>query len=221
MKLAFLAFLVVVLVLLEPTMARRSSRSKKVSQDADETEVRFTSQEDLESKVNNLQQKKQKQKKGSYDEDLSEDEIAKLKEAEVGLKKKLKKASTTFGEMSHEKAKALHALGGNWFKQGRFNDLLQISKEIVEIHETLDGPEAEITGRALGNVGATAFRLKRARDCEYSMKRALYILLKIYGEDSKEALLHRGRMLTFHVPDAERTVGWSYNEYIDQLENEL
>lgn len=219
MRLAFLALLVVVLVLIEPTMAKRSSRSKKVSKDPEETEVRFTSQEDLDSKMADLQKKKQK--KGAFDEDLSQEELAKLKEAEVVLKKKLKKAAASFGEMSHEKAKALHALGGNWFKQGRFNDLLQISKEIVEIHETLDGPEAEITGRALGNVGATAFRLKRHRDCELSMKRALYIILKIYGEDSKEALLHRGRMLTFSVPDAERTVGWSYNEYINQLEDDL
>lgn len=215
MKLAIIALLVVLLVLVEPSMARKRG---KVSKNEDNVEsIKYSDKADLDAKVESLK----KRKPQILDEDLSSVEIQKLKDSEKGLKAKLRKVAAEAGELSHAKAKALHALGANLFKQGRFYDLLQISKEIVEIHETLDGPEAEITGKALGNLAATAYRANKKRDCELAMKRGLHILLKKHTEDSKEVLLHRGKMLSFQIADGETTLGLSYSEYVDQLENEL
>ncbi len=219
MKLVLIFVIVALLFLFEPSLARRRTKSSKaeLNSDTDSESITYKNKADLEAQISDLKQQKSRRR----DEDLTEEEIAVFKQDETKLKKKLIRATAEHGEHSHEKAKALHALGGNLFKQRRFKELLALSKEIVEIHETLDGPEAEITARALGNIGAVAFRINKNKECEWSMKRALYIFLKIFGEDSREAMLHRGKMLTFHVPDAENTKGWSYSEYIDRLEDEL
>lgn len=52
---------------------------------------------------------------------------------------------------------------------------------------------------ALGNVGSVSFRLGRFQDCRVAMNRALHIMIMEYGDDSKEVLLHRAKMLTFQV----------------------
>lgn len=215
MKFALIALLVVLLALVEPSMGKKRG---KVSRSEDDVEsIKYSNKEDLDAKVESLKKRRPR----IDDEDLPPGEIQKLKDNEKVLKSKLKKVAADAGELSHEKAKALHALGANLFKQGRFYDLLQISKEIVEIHETLDGPEAEITGKALGNLAATAFRANKKRDCELAMKRGLHILLKKYNEESKEVLLHRGKMLSFQIADGETTLGLSYSQYVDALESEL
>jgi hypothetical protein len=45
------------------------------------------------------------------------------------------------GEISLQHANALHALGGSLYELRRFEELLEMSKEIVRIHEQLEGPE--------------------------------------------------------------------------------
>ena len=96
------------------------------------------------------------------------------------------RAELSAGKYSEERAKALHALGGNVYKQGRYEELLELSKEIVSIHEKLDGPESEKTAKALGNLGSVAYRVGNKKECAYAMDRALYIYLELFGEDSKE-----------------------------------
>ena len=54
-------------------------------------------------------------------------------------------------------------------------------------------------------------------ECNLALRRGLHILIKIYGRESKEVLMQRGRMLTYHVPDSEHSEGLSYQEYLEEL----
>ncbi|KAJ1408433.1 hypothetical protein B484DRAFT_403539 [Ochromonadaceae sp. CCMP2298] len=103
------------------------------------------------------------------------------------------------GEISLQHATALHALGGSLYELGRFEELLEMSKVIVRIHEQLEGPEK----------------------CEQAMLRMLYILVKDYGVNSKEVLLHRSRMLTLMIRHAEMSIGMSYEKYLENVDDEL
>jgi hypothetical protein len=181
-------------------------------------EIVYSNQEELEKKLKKLNN--EKLSNPDFDE-ISPKEMQKLKDAEVGLKKNVLRALRDFGKHSKERATALHALGGNIYKQGRYEELMTLSKEIVAIHESLDGPEHENTGKALGNLGSVACRLFKMRECGLAMNRQLYILLSIYGDNSKEVLLQRGRMLSFKVPDGETSVGISYADYLEEIEEEL
>ncbi|KAJ1385098.1 hypothetical protein B484DRAFT_410603 [Ochromonadaceae sp. CCMP2298] len=53
------------------------------------------------------------------------------------------------------------------------------------------------------------------------MLRMLYILVKDYGVDSKEVLLHRSRMLTLMIRHAEMSMGMSYEKYLEDVDDEL
>ena len=115
----------------------------------------------------------------------------------------------------------MHILGRNVYQQGKFEEVATIATDILKIHETLDGPEALITAEALGNVASVSFRLGRKKPCELAMDRALHIMIQQYGAQSKEVLLHRGKMLTFQIANAdnqERT-GMSYDAYLEYLED--
>eukprot|EP01032_Pedospumella_encystans_P005407 gene5407-6425_t len=104
MKLAIIALLVVLLVLVEPSMAKKRG---KVSKNEDNVEsIKYSDKADLDAKFESLK----KRKPQILDEDLSSVEIQKLKDSEKGLKAKLKKVAADAGELSHAKAKALHAL---------------------------------------------------------------------------------------------------------------
>ena len=65
------------------------------------------------------------------------------------------------------------------YKQKRYEDVFDISKEIVRIHEVIDGVEAAKTAMALGNVGAVAHRLGKKSECALAMNRALYIMIRV------------------------------------------
>lgn len=214
-------FCVLVVFLTDPVVCRKRKVKAATTEHEDEIEaeeVTYTSKTDLDAKIKNL--KKGKGSKFAEDE-LTPKERKQLETAELSLKKQIIRAVLDYGDVSHEKAKALHALGGNLYKQGRLSELVELSKEIVSIHEELDGPESELTGKALGNVGAVACRIELRTDCERAMARALYILLQKHGEESKEVLMHRGKMLTHQIPGAETTAGLSYDDYKDLIENEL
>ena len=66
---------------------------------------------------------------------------------------------------------------------------------------------------ALGNVGSVSFRLGRVEDCRVAMNRALHIMIMEYGDDSKEVLLHRAKMLTFQVTFCHSLVPLPLMEY--------
>lgn len=210
----------VLLIALVLASSKKAKTTKAVNKDDDE-EVKYSSKEDLDAKLKEIQRNREKD--GYRDDTPSPSEMAQLREAEKDLRTDVIRAELNHGEFSKERAKALHALGGNMFRQQRFEELLELSKQIVRIHETMDGFEALMTGKALGNVGTVAHRLGLQKECELNMKRALYIMLHEGGlaEDSRDVLMHRGKMLSFQIKDGENTPGLSYDDYVDILEDEL
>jgi hypothetical protein len=117
---------------------------------------------------------------------LSESDRVRYQREEMQFRRNLESIRTQYGKMSSEYANGLHALGRVVYLQQKYKDVLTIAKEIVRIHERIDGPEHINTAKSLTNVGSTANRLKDMQECERAMNRALYIFLKHYGEDSKE-----------------------------------
>lgn len=173
-----------------PSADARRRRRKSVKSEVDvEEEIQFNSKDELDSKLDEFRKKR---KSSALQEDISPDQLRILGAEESKLKKSLMKAVLDHGEDSKQKADALHSLGRNIYKQGRYSEVVDISKEIVRIHEVRDGPEHLNTANALGNVGAVAFRVGDASECHYAMNRALYIFIQTYGADSKEVrnLIH-------------------------------
>ena len=200
---------------------KKTSKPKKTSPTnaKEEIEVTYANEEEKERKIRELREK------FSMDDQQDPTEVKKkmdaLVAAEEGLRNNVYRAILNHGEFSKEKANALHILGRNVYQQGKFEDVATIATDILKIHETLDGPEALITAEALGNVASVSFRLGRKKPCELAMDRALHIIIKQYGAQSKEVLLHRGKMLTFQIPNADNQerVGMSYNAYLEYLED--
>ncbi len=186
---------------------KQSKKKKKASKD--ENVATFSSREQLSKHMKDMTEK---EKQGGLDETPSEEELLELRKEEIRIRLSEDEIVEKHGKLSKEYGKYLHKLGRTIYKQQRYDELLEMSREIVKIHETLDGPEHENTARALGNVGSVAYRLKKLDECNIAMERAMYIWVQKYGETSKEVLLHRGKMLTFHLPNAETTLGMSYAE---------
>ncbi len=172
--------------------------------------IQYSSKTELQDKVKEIGKKK-------FGNERSELDLQNMAKEEKGLKKKVAEAEAKYGKMSRQRAAALHALGRNVYQRGLYREVFDVSKEIVTIHEELDGPEHVDTAQALSNVGSVAFQLGEQEYCALVMNRALYILLKEYGDNSKEVLVHRGRMLTFHVTDAEKSVGLSHEDFLYEL----
>jgi hypothetical protein len=159
-----------------------------------------------------------KLKENDNSDTISPEKLAELQEKEKELTKNVYRAVLKYGENTTEHATALHALGGNLYAQRKYEDVHRLAHDIVAIHESKDGKEALMTAKALGNVGNVAFRLGKSAECALVMKRALYILIKEYGAESKEVLLHRAQMLTFQIRDGEISAGLSYDDYLEELE---
>lgn len=146
----------------------------------DEVTIEYSSKGELNQKVKDLQ-------KAVFEGDgPTMEELRQLSNAESDLKRKLFEARAEYGENSREAVTALHALGRNMYKRELFDRVFEISKQIVKIHEVLDGPEHVATANALSNVGSVAYKLKQTGYCDLIMNRALYIFLKEHGENSKE-----------------------------------
>eukprot|EP01038_Epipyxis_sp_PR26KG_P007874 gene7874-10689_t len=190
-------------------------RKKKVDNknDGPVEEITFNSKSELNSQINELKNRQRE----DLNEPISAAKLKEFKEEESFLQKRLMKSVLDHGEDSREKATALHALGGNLYKQGRYEEVLSFAKEIVRIHEMLDGVEHVNTAHALGNLGSVAFRIGNEEECELAMNRALFIMIKVYGAESKEVLMQRGKMLTFRIKHAETTSGLSHEDYLYEL----
>jgi hypothetical protein len=197
---------------------KKASKTKKKDTN-DEIKVTYANEEEKERKIRELREKFNTEDQPDPVEQKKKNDA--LVAAEEGLRKNVYRAILNHGEFSKEKANALHILGRNVYQQGKFEEVVTIATDILKIHETLDGPEALITAEALGNVASVSFRLGRKKPCELAMDRALHIMIQQYGAQSKEVLLHRGKMLTFQIANAdnqERT-GMSYDAYLEYLED--
>eukprot|EP01035_Chromulina_nebulosa_P020420 gene20420-26499_t len=164
---------------------------------------------------------------------LSKKDLENLEKEEVSTRKSLDASTKKQGKFSLERANLLHKLGGILYKKKNYAEALTLSEEIVLIHEKIDGVDHENTAKALANVGSVTHRLKKMEYCELVERRALKIFMDKYGLDGKEevklnvdvvndpvvlVLLHRGRMLSFGIPESLTAKGLSYDEYIEEME---
>ena len=145
------------------------------------------------------------------------DETKKLEKEVIAFEKKAELAKEGFGEDSDEYATMLHTLGRNVYKLGRYDEALKYAHEVVRIYGVLYGVESLEMAKALGNVGSVSYRIKDMETCERAMKRALAIVLREanYDEGSKEALMHRAKMLTFGLESGHNSMGISHEEYME------
>ena len=195
---------------------KRSKRSKSINDSSDvndtEAKIEFKDERDLQNKINEYGRENI-----IGDDELTEAKLAGLKADEKNLRVNLVVVQAKYGDVSREKAKALHKLGLNTYKQKNFEEAVAIGQEILRITEQLDGVGHLNTALALNNV-ANALWLKGEKIlCHTKMSRALNILIKVHGAESKQVLLHRGKMLSFQVPDAKHIEGLSYEDYLDEL----
>ena len=103
------------------------------------------------------------------------------------------------------------------YKQKKFDELVTIAKDIVKIHEDLDGVDSLESAHALTNLGSVSNRLQLKDLCDIAERRALYIFENLYGKESKEVLRQRGRMLTFQLNDAQTVAGLTYRKYQNKM----
>ncbi|RYG96600.1 tetratricopeptide repeat protein [archaeon] len=195
-------------------------------------DISFNSERELREHMKKMNQEKASVKKSKTlkqhadendyvlldEEELpSESQLKELRRQEIKQRLDMRDVEEKFGRISMEYATSLHTLGRVLYKQFNFKEMFQVAKAIVEIHEKLDGVESLKTAQALSNLGSAAYRVKNKKETDFAMNRALYILIKVYGNESKEVLLHRGRMLTFQIPYAETSSGLSYDDYEYEL----
>ncbi len=147
MKLSILLFIVLFVISVNMVLSIRKKKTKLdlIEPDENDDDV-VTSEAQLKAKMDKMKQ--------NYDEkELSPKELAKLKSDEKKLRKEVENIISEFGQYSEQRATALHKLGGNMYKQGKFSEVLELAKEIVKIHEKKDGVEHPNTAKALGNLG--------------------------------------------------------------------
>jgi hypothetical protein len=222
MKAQILTILVLAIVLAvlftQPATVDAKRKKRKTSFDKDTDNIKYSSQEELRAKVDDLnKEKKMKMEDSKMTKEEFEVHRRKLEKEEKELQTKVDVATKAYGRNSSQRAKAMHELGRNIYMQGRFEEVLQSAEEIVRIHEVIDGVEHLNTGMALQNVGNVAYRMNKQTKCYYAMQRALYILLREYQDGSREVMLHRGKMMTFKIDSGKDGPGLSYDEYMDDL----
>lgn len=178
----FLLIALVVVLLSSSIEARKAKKSESASNsivDEDDT-TSFENSDKMKDYIKNLN------KKPTDSESKSPERTKDLEEEEKKLKIAAALIADEHKHSSREHANILHRLGRNLHEQGKFDELVQVAKNIVKIHEDLDGPEHFNTAQALGNLGASSFHLGLKKDVEFAMKRALYIFINKFGSSSKE-----------------------------------
>lgn len=141
-------------------------------------EIKYKNKNDLKKKL----EKETKNRILADEDEISPSQKKKLESEELNLKRDVMRSELNYGVDSIEKATSLHKLGRNMYQQGKYHDLKELSKEIVRIHEVVDGTDHVNVANALGNVGSLSFRIGDTRECEVSMQRALYILIEEHGK---------------------------------------
>ncbi len=131
---------VLIIFLLHVVVYVESARKKQAKAVVDDDSVEKVNVKDVQEKLNKLK---------FSDHELSAAELFELEKEETNLKKNVYRAVLDHGENSAQKAKALHLLGKNLYQQEKFDQVVGIAKDIVQIHEFKDGVEHENTGDIL------------------------------------------------------------------------
>ena len=204
----------VFLSVLEITHTKKVPRQVK-----DKDDVEIIAEDEIEEKLASMSISARRD--AAKAEKKKVDEIKKLEKDVVAFQKKAELAKEGFGENSEEYATMIHSLGRNVYKLERYDEALKYAQEIVRIYEVLHGVESTEMANALGNVGSVSYRIKDMETCEKAMLRTLAILLREakYDEGSKEVLVHRAKMLTFGIENAQTSMGITHEEYIGNADS--
>lgn len=181
----------------------------------DEIEEEIVQQDDINKKINTMN-KNLGEPQEMTDEEYEEFKIIKGKEQAEAMKN-LYRAKANHGEDTRPVADALHRLGKVLYEQVKFEEAFEVAKEVLRIHTKLYGPDDEETMKALGNFGSVACRMNRQTVCDLVMYRMMDIAIKLYGKESKQALLQRGRLLTFKVPHGDKHEGIDQEMFEDEI----
>ena len=112
----------------------------------------------------------------------------------------LDKETIEHGEISKQRAIALSNLGGYLYKKEQYITLEDISNEIVNIYESIEGRHSEKTAQVLINSALASNKNGNIDKSIAQFKRALGILVSTKGQDAKETLMLRAQMLQYNVP---------------------
>jgi hypothetical protein len=119
---------------------------------------------------------------------------------EQKLRITLDKETIEHGEISKQRAIALSNLGGYLYKKEQYITLEDISNEIVNIYESIEGRHSEKTAQVLINSALASNKNGNIDKSIAQFKCALGILVSTKGQDAKETLMLRAQMLQYNVP---------------------
>lgn len=198
-----------------PVDAARKKKKKsgggKVAEDTVRTDNLNPSQEEIRAAMPHLKNKPKGDK-------MSEGDKLELNSKIPELVEDVRFAVNNYGEVSIEKATALDKLGRVVFKLGKYEELLELSYEIVAIKEQVLGIDHVEVGAALRNIGAITSKLERWNECRRVLLRALRIHKIHYQEGSREMAVLLAKMHNCKMDDDFSGEGTSYDEYQRQHE---
>ena len=188
----------------------------------DDVDTIVDSKDAVEKKINELN--KERIVKASAKKDDKE-----LVKDERKFRNLLKSNIKKYGKNSKEVSKTLNDLGRALYLQGKLEEALDVSVNVLAITEHIYAGAAtgldddiedqmydnENIAMSLGNVANVAFKLQLTELVDLTSNRQLYIVLKVYGEKSKEDVRQRAIMLQHEVKSASdiEYTGMRYKEY--------
>jgi len=177
----FFTFVIIIFILVE---SKRRTPHQIAENEAKDVSFNKNDKAKIESEIGRLNS--EMSKGGTTEHELTQKELVKLERDEVDTRRRMDIVTKEKGSITKERAALLHKLGGIMYKLRKYSEVLSISKEILRIHENLDGTDHINTAKALTNVGAVANRLNLKDYCEIVERRALAIIISSLGLNSKE-----------------------------------
>lgn len=154
------------------------------------------------------------------------------------LRQKVEKVTKKHGNISVERAKALHALGKNVYKQAKYQEARMISYEILGIYEQIHAyaPAAE-EGEdendlddsrfnhdrivaSVGNVATVTNKMGLKDECYIMSMRVLNAIIQTKEKNSKEEVMQRATMMSYGFHDGEKLSnhGYTYPQFVKEME---
>ena len=182
----------------------------KMGGDGEDDVIKFSSEADAERKIKKLQELRKFEKEPV----VSDSDLHELKVEEKKLRKAVMREAMNYGDISSEKAAAMHLLGRNLFKQQRYSLIYALSWDILHIHEKLDGVTSRKYAQAITNVASTAWKLGEKDAARILSRRQLGVWQEM-GEDEweKDIMTTRARLLSYQDPTGKEVPGSSHEEY--------
>jgi hypothetical protein len=196
---------------------RKTSRSTSSQQHEDvlHTHTPNPTMEEIHAALPHLKNKPLEKK------EQSEDEKLKLNSKIPQLVEDVRFAVNNFGDVSMEKATALDKLGRVVFQLGKYEELLELSYEIVAIKEQLLGVDHVEVGAALRNIGTITGKLRLLDECRRVLLRALRIHKLHFRPGAREMAVLQAKMHQFGLGDEFlESEGTSFDEYMQEKKSD-